>query len=102
MMLHVHGWNTRHMFGLPYIRLVRLFFQLEQCFSLTTIQLEQCFSASFSQVLDQRTEPSAYGAICYVQKQVPEYARVILTLLYAGMYMHLAAAPTSSTRLPPE
>ena len=38
---------------------------------------------------------SAYGAICQVQKQVPEYARVMLTLLYAGMYMHLAAAPTN-------
>ena len=34
-----------------------LFFQPEQCFSLTTIQPEQYFSASFSQVSDQRTGP---------------------------------------------
>jgi len=34
-----------------------LFFQPEQCFSLTTIQPEQCFSASFSQSSDQRTGP---------------------------------------------
>ena len=34
-----------------------LFFQPEQCFSLTTIQPEQCFSASFSQNSDQRTGP---------------------------------------------
>ena len=35
-----------------------LFFQPEQCFSLTTIQPEQCFSASFSQNSDQRTGPN--------------------------------------------
>ena len=34
-----------------------LFFQSEQCFSLTTIQPEQCFSASFSQSSDQRMGP---------------------------------------------
>jgi len=34
-----------------------LFFQPEQCFSLTTIQPEQYFSASFSQSSDQRTGP---------------------------------------------
>ena len=34
-----------------------LFFQPEQCFSLTTIQPEQCFSASFSQSSDQRMGP---------------------------------------------
>ncbi|XP_066353005.1 uncharacterized protein [Miscanthus floridulus] len=32
-----------------------LFFQPEQCFSLTTIQPEQCLSASFSQVSASRT-----------------------------------------------
>ena len=36
-----------------------LFFQPEQCFSLTTIQPEQCFSASFSQSSDQRTAPES-------------------------------------------
>ena len=35
-----------------------LFFQLEQCFSLTTIQPEQCFLASFSQ--DSASERSQY------------------------------------------
>ena len=34
-----------------------LFFQPEQCFSLTTILPEQCFSANFSQSSDQRTGP---------------------------------------------
>jgi len=38
------------MFGLPYIRLVRLLFLAGTVFSLTTIQPEQCFSASFSEV----------------------------------------------------
>ena len=41
-----------------------LFFQPEQCFSLTTIQPEQCFSANFNQDSDQRTglvEENEYG-----------------------------------------
>ena len=41
----------------PFGGLFGLFFQPEQCFSLTTIQPEQYFSASFSQSSDQRTGP---------------------------------------------
>ena len=53
---------TPHLLYLGPVRLSKfglfdLFFQLEQCFSLTIIQPEQCFSASFSQVSDQRTGP---------------------------------------------
>ena len=42
----------------PIFGLFGFFFQLEQCFSLTTIQSEQCFSASFSQNSTNQTGPS--------------------------------------------
>jgi len=41
----------------PHIWLVRLLFQSEQCFPLTTFQSEQCFSVNFSQDSVSRTGP---------------------------------------------
>ena len=49
--------TTTALFACLKFGLFGLFFQPEQCFSLTTIQPKQCFSATFSQVSDQRTGP---------------------------------------------
>ena len=52
----------------PMFSLFGFFFQLKQCFSLTTIQPEQCFSASFSQNSSSRTGPVVVaGSILMVE-----------------------------------
>jgi len=48
-----------------------LFFQLEQCFSLTTIQSKQCFSANFSKDLDNER-----GCLHHVAMHAPVHNRL--------------------------